>query len=425
MRRRFRRFHASLRIAATLALGLPAVRPAALVAQQPGATERAVRAIADGVLRDATFQVVDPATGQRYDAPAQAPAGARLRLASPYHDWRYWNGVMGVAMLRLSDVLRDPKYAAYARRNVAFAFDNYPWFQQHYAGEPKWEYPFAQRFIMRELDDYGSMGASVVDVMRLDPQPRYREYVLQAGDYALTRQGRLPDGTLVRDFPVKWTLWADDLYMSVSLLARLGELTGDRRWLDDAARQVIDFHRHLFDDRTGLMVHNWYSDVAPQGQRGVAFWGRANGWALVAQADLLDRLPRDHPQRAELLRLLRRHILGVARYQGGDGLWHQLLDRDDSYLETSATAMFAYTIAHAVNAGWLEPRYGSIAQRAWAGVLTRIRPDGQVEGVCTGTGVSDNLVDYYHRPTPLNDIHGVATVLLAGAEMLKLPGAGR
>lgn len=82
--------------------------------------------------------------------------------------------------------------------------------------------------------------------------------------------------------------------------------------------------------------------------------------------------------------------------------------------------MFTYTIARSVNKGYIEPRYASVAQRGWEGVMTKIRPDGNVEGVSAGTGVSDDLVFYYHRPTPLNDIHGLGAVLLAGTEVLQL-----
>ena len=78
------------------------------------------------------------------------------------------------------------------------------------------------------------------------------------------------------------------------------------------------------------------------------------------------------------------------------------------------------TVARAVNRGYIEPRYASIAQNGWKGVLSKIRPDGQIEGVCAGTVVSDNLVDYYHRPAPLNDIHGIGFVLLAGSEVIQL-----
>jgi rhamnogalacturonyl hydrolase YesR len=325
--------------------------------------------------------------------------------------------VLNIAMIKLGEVLDEPGYIEFALKNVAFSFDSYKYFENKYQGENKWNYPFGQCFIMEELDDCGAMGASVIEVFQRDPQERYRTYIDQAALHILKKQTRLDDGTFVRLFPFKWTLWADDLYMGISFLCRMGELTGDSRYFDDAAQQVINFHKHLFNENKGLMVHCWYSDV---NRPGVAFWGRANGWAMLAQVDLLDRLPVNYPQRDTLLALLQRHILGIAQYQGSEGLWHQLLDKVDSYLETSCSAMFTYSIARAVTKGYIESRYASIAQRGWDGVMSKIRPDGQVEGVCTGTGVSDNLVDYYRRPAPLNDVHGIGFVLLAGAEVLQL-----
>ena len=82
--------------------------------------------------------------------------------------------------------------------------------------------------------------------------------------------------------------------------------------------------------------------------------------------------------------------------------------------------MFTYAIARSVNRGYIDARYASIAQRGWKGVMTKIRSDGQVRGVCAGTSVSDDLVYYYRRPTPLNDVHGIGVILLAGAELLQL-----
>jgi rhamnogalacturonyl hydrolase YesR len=400
---------------ATLALGALAGRAPAQSAQD---AERVLRIVADGVLREATFQFVDSAGGRRYASPEAAPADARLRPEGPYTDWRYWNGVLNLAMLRLTAVLGEPRYAAFARRNVAFSFDHAAYFEARHRSENKWDFPFGQHFTMEELDDYGAMGASVIEVYADDADGRYLAYVRRAADYATTRQHRLEDGTLVRAGPRRWTLWADDLFMSVPFLARMAVLSGERRYFDDAARQVVNFHRYLFDERAGLMAHNWYSDVQ---RRGVAFWGRANGWALMAQVELLDRLPADHPQRDTLLALLRRHVKGIVRRQDQGGLWHQLLNREDSYLETSASAMFVYAIARAVNRGYIEPGYRGAATRGWAGVVSRIRPDGQIEGTCAGTGVSDSIVDYYRRPTPLNDVHGIGAVLLAGAEVLQFP----
>ena len=58
----------------------------------------------------------------------------------------------------------------------------------------------------------------------------------------------------------------------------------------------------------------------------------------------------------QLLGQLENHLKGLMSLQDGTGFWHQLLDKNDSYLETSATAIYAYVIANAVNKGWLDPK---------------------------------------------------------------------
>jgi len=384
-------------------------------AQDKAETEKILRTIADSILKDAAFQFIDEKTGKHFENTNKIPSDSKLKIESRYNDWRYWNGIINMALTRIGEELNEASYSEFSAKNIAFAFDNYKYFEETYNDEGKWNYPLGELFIMEELDDCGAMGASVIEILKNEPNPRYKEYIDEAADHILNKQSRLEDGTLARSFPYKWTLWADDLYMSISFLSRMGELTGDNKYFNFAAKQVINFNKCLFDDNKELMYHNWYSDLD---QHGVAFWGRANGWALLAQVDLLDHLPENYPLRDTLITLLQRHILGIAKYQSVTGLWHQLLDKEDSYLETSCSGMFTYTIARAVNRGYLDKRYSSIAEKGWEGILSKIHPDGQIEGVCTGTVVSDNLVDYYNRPTPLNDIHGIGTVLLAGAEML-------
>jgi len=221
-----------------LALSLLSVN--SLQAGDASETRSKLRCVADAVVKNATFKFVDTKSGERFAKPEQAPLSAELQPESPYTDWRYWNGVLNIAMTRLGETLHDSTYTKFARANVAFSFDNYQYFEKVYKSQGKWEYPFGQRFVMEELDDCGAMGASVIEVNRLNPQERYRTYIDQAATHMLLKQTRLQDGTFVRSFPHKWTLWADDLYMSVSFLARMGEFSGDRRYFDDAARQVCD-----------------------------------------------------------------------------------------------------------------------------------------------------------------------------------------
>ena len=321
---------------------------APLHAQDSLTTREAVGRVAKRVLNDSPYRFIDRKTGQLYAVPEKAPANGDLVPDGPYTDWRYWNGVLDLAMNRLGGVLHDSEYAAYPARSVAFTFDHYKYFQDRHTNRGKWEYPFGQFFIMEELDDCGAMGAALIEVCRSDPQKRYLDYIDSAADHITHKQARLGDGTLVRAFPQKWTLWADDLYMCVPFLARLANSTGTIKYFDDAALQVVNFQNYLFDTNAGLMSHCWFSDTR---RPGVAFWGRASGWAMVAQIELLDLLPKYHPSRDTLLSLLRRQIRGIAKYQSESGLWHQLLDKNDSYLETSCSAMFVYAIARAVNKG--------------------------------------------------------------------------
>jgi rhamnogalacturonyl hydrolase YesR len=145
----------------------------------------------------------------------------------------------------------------------------------------------------------------------------------------------------------------------------------------------------------------------------------------MAMVELLDVLPADHPGRPAVLAQLKAHVAGLAKVQSGTGLWHQLLDRPDSYLETSASAMYAYAMARAVNRGWIDRRaYAPVALLAWQGVSTKVSPLGEVEDVCVGTGVGFDPAFYYYRPRHVRAAHGYGPVLLAGAEVIAMLRGG-
>jgi rhamnogalacturonyl hydrolase YesR len=102
-------------------------------------------------------------------------------------------------------------------------------------------------------------------------------------------------------------------------------------------------------------------------------WARANGWAILAMTELLEVLPEDHPGRPAVLEIYRAHARGLATLQAKDGRWHQLLDRPDSYLETSATAIYVFSIAHGIHRGWLDPlAHGPMVSLAWHALSTQV-----------------------------------------------------
>jgi len=318
-------------------------------------------------------------------------------------------------MIRMSSTLSDAKYAAYSRKNFDFIFSNLDYFKKQYDAGTK-GVEFRPVFSIGSLDDCGSMAAGLLDVYAFDQRKDYMDYLQRVGDYIMNKQVKLADGTLARNNPRKMTMWADDLYMSVPFLARMGKLTGDPKYFDFAIRQVENFNRYLYDSTTGLFFHCFYDE---DNTNGVARWGRCNGWLAVAQAELLNNLPANHPKRPELIKLLLRQVIGFSRYQDISGMWHQLLDKPDSYQESSVTAMFTYTVAKAVNEGWINRRYISIAQNGWQGLAAKVTPDGQVQDICIGTSIEDDIRYYYTRPAATNDTHGLGAFLMAGAEIIR------
>lgn len=206
--------------------------------------------------------------------------------------------------------------------------------------------------------------------------------------------------------------------MSLPALAQMGVLTGDTKYFDEAIKQYRQFAKRMFNTERGLYMHGWVQDMDPHPQ---FHWARANGWAILTKIELLDALPQNYPARTEILEMLKKHAAGLAQRQDATGFWHQLLDRNDSFLETSATAIYAYCFARAINKGWLDAKaYGPAALLAWNAVSTRVNGQGQVEGTCVGTGMGFDPAFYCYRPVNVYAAHGYGPVLMAGAEIYRM-----
>ena len=327
-------------------------------------------------------------------------------------------GVTYSGMLLAFENTGDARFKDYVAKRMQFIVEKTPYFRAlDEAGVRGTSNSFRAVLYPGALDDAGSMCAAMIKAERAS-LVQARPLIDNYADYITTKQYRLADGTLARKRPLMDSIWLDDLYMSVPALAQMGKLTGDRKYYDDAVKQVMQFAERMFNPQLGLYMHGWIAGMTVHPE---FHWARANGWALLAKTELLDVLPEDHPGRPAVLKLLRAHIRGLQAVQGPNGLWHQLLDRNDSYLETSASAIYTYCIAHAINRGWIDPlAYGPTALLAWNAVATKVNAQGQVEGTCVGTGMGFDPAFYYYRPQSVRAAHGYGPVLLAGAEMIKL-----
>lgn len=335
-----------------------------------------------------------------------------FRLTS--YEW----GVTYSGMLLAAEATGDTRYADYTKQRMNFIAAAVPAFRSLYDQYPKSSNPLRQPVAPHALDDAGAMCAAMIKTYRLNNDKVLKPVIDNYINYVATKEYRLADGTLARNRPQKNTLWLDDLYMGVPALAQMGKLTGDQKYFDDAVKQVLQFSKRMFNKDLGIYMHGWVESMPVHPE---FHWARANGWALMAMTELLDVLPENYKGRSDILNQYKAHVKGLASYQSGKGLWHQLLDRNDSYLETSATAIYAYCIARGINKGWLDAKtYGPMCILAWNAVTTKVNDKGQVEGTCVGTGMAFEPMFYYYRPTNVYAAHGYGPVLLAGAEIINL-----
>ncbi len=164
-------------------------------------------------------------------------------------------------------------------------------------------------------------------------------------------------------------------------------------------------------------MHGWIEGMSEHPQ---FHWARANGWAILTKIEVLDVL-NANPGRTNYQNAERPYPWSGKRCQSGSGFWHQLLDREDSYLETSATAIYTYCIAHAINQGWIDKMaYSPMVMLGWNAVSTIINEKGQVEGTCVGTGMGFDTAFYYHRPVSPFAAHGYGPTIFAASEIINL-----
>lgn len=350
-------------------------------------------------------------------------------LAKPqqFRTTSYEWGVTYSACLDAAKASGDKKYAAYVEQNFKAIADAFPGAMKDLKKGKTLDTAIRKVVDPHALDDAGAICAAMIKAeldARKNPKTRATQVINTApvienySQYIMTKEFRLADGTFARKRPHKNTVWLDDMFMAIPAIAYMGAYTNDSKYFDEAAKQIMLFKDKMWVKEKKLFRHGWVEAMNPH----PAFhWGRANGWAILTMCEVLDVLPENHPQRGAILDLLRQHIEGLVALQGKDGFWHQLLDRNDSYEESSCTAIYTYCIAHAINQGWISAlAYGPAVQLAWHAVEASIDAQGRFMNTCVGTGMGFDPAFYMYRPVSTAAAHGYGPAIWAGAEMLRL-----
>jgi len=338
-------------------------------------------------------------------------------------------GVTYSGMLKATEATGDQKYAEYTYQRLRFLGKIYP-HAKRYAEATGYPMRISTMVTPRFLDDCGAVCAAMIKAGLANPAIKgdFREAMEEYFNFVMYQEYRLGSGVLARNRPSPNSVWLDDMYMGIPPIAYRGKLSqaerGDltQKFYNEAVNQIRLFKEYLWVPEEGMFRHGWIESMSV---RPDYFWARCNGWAVLTLCDVLDALPANVQGREFIIETLRDLLFTLAKYQSGTGTWHQLINRNDSYLETSASAMFVYGIAHAINQGWIDrTAFQEVAQAGWKAVAAQVNARGQVENTCVGTGLGWTPVFYYTRPVSVYAAHGYGPVLLAASEMIKMMDGG-
>jgi unsaturated rhamnogalacturonyl hydrolase len=192
-------------------------------------------------------------------------------------------------------------------------------------------------------------------------------------DWLLNKAPKNNEGTLYH-LTRSRQIWVDSFYMAPPFLAAAG-------YFDEAVKQIEGFRKVLWSSEKKLYSHIWDDDKNDFSRKD--FWGVGNGWAASGITRVIRAMTDEkNEERRRLISYLKEVIDGCITYQREDGLFHDVLDNPNSFVETNVAQMLSYSIYRGVSGGWLERSYLEYADKMREAVYKKVDGYGLVQGVC-------------------------------------------
>jgi unsaturated rhamnogalacturonyl hydrolase len=243
--------------------------------------------------------------------------------------------------------------------------------------------------------------------------PERLAFAQRVADYLVNTAPRTADGTLTHDSN---RVWADTLLGTVPFLIEMGRVSNNDIYTQEAITQALKHAEHLQDPSSGLYHHAW--DASQRDSAGLAYWGRGNGWAMLADVAILSSISVTHPARPMILSVMQRQAAALKSLQDSSGLWHTVLTRSDFYLETSASALIGYALKRGIQEGWLdENTYITVTRASGLGVWHQVLADGTVANVSAPTGPMPEK-EYNNIPRDSLQLYGQGVTLLLASSSI-------
>lgn len=209
----------------------------------------------------------------------------------------------------------------------------------------------------------------------------------------------------------------DTLFMAVYFLARAGILLNRQDYIEEANFQILQHIKYLLNKREGLFYHGF--NFKRNDNYGGVLWGRGNCWYTVVLMDYLEAVPVSQGLKRFFLSVYQNQARALKRYADREtGMWHTIIDNEDTYLELSASAGFLSGIMHGIRSGYLDcEEYKPVVDKALEHLEDYIDEDGTVLQVSYGTPVG--LDEEFYKNIPCYPMtYGQAMMIIALQEAM-------
>jgi unsaturated rhamnogalacturonyl hydrolase len=223
------------------------------------------------------------------------------------------------------------------------------------------------------VTDPAANGEAVLATARMTKEPALQLAAEAMLRYLLENAPRAQDGTLFHILNAR-EVWIDSMFMAPPFLAAAGHA-------EEAMGQIRGIKARLWNSEKKLYAHIWDEDR--KALKRAAHWGVGNGWAAAGITRVLRSLPEAwNSEKQELETHLRDILEGCLAYQRDDGLFHNVIDDPETFIETSLAQMLAYSIYRGISGGWLPATTREQADKMRTAVYRKVDSSGYVQGVC-------------------------------------------
>ncbi|MBN1599646.1 MAG: glycoside hydrolase family 88 protein [Bacteroidales bacterium] len=223
------------------------------------------------------------------------------------------------------------------------------------------------------VTDPAASGEAVLKAAEWFNDPKLKTSADKMVEYLIESAPRSADGIIYHTLNSP-EFWVDSLYMAPPFLSVAG-------YHHEALKQIRGIRKILWNEEYQLFSHRWHDEENKFVNKD--FWGVGNGWAAAGMLRVAHAFPEEmNEERDELVLFIKQVLDGCLKYIRHDYLFHNVIDKPDTFVETNLSQMLAYTIFRGINYGYLEYKYFEVAEKMRKAAHVKVDKHGYVQDVC-------------------------------------------